>query len=469
MNNRDWERSGQTAKRQLPPYLVELGERLRKTKPLKLMDGSEISTAEIFEANLEFPQKGYTHLADFPSDFTLANAFKHRYIQMDVVERTKKMREKGMPVVASFEVFPELIIGSGGTFISVMPCINEIMLAGNFAMQQEGHRFASFESCPGEPLIALWVRDGKFPVDLTVFATSIGGDLPCILNLLRRYPKLPLVYIDIPYNGKGKSWALEYLIEQLRAFVQKLGEIRGAEVTDEELRNGIRMMNQMRQSYREYVDIVASAETPPIAGLENMIVTMCAWESGDPVAIKCATDQLNEELRERVKKGIIPPTLKEKPLKIYMCEKMPAPPVYSFVESLGGILLGPEVADSLYLCGDVDEEGDPYEAVAKWYLEEWSWSPGVNLEERTEWTIKTAKQYNPDGVIFTGVWGCQLDPQYGRYMADKIEEKLGIPTMLTVLEDIPMEVGVDGRFKIKGDLRTRIEGFVEMLKARRGE
>jgi len=454
--------------KKLPPFLAELGERLQKTGPLKLMDGSEISPVEIFQANLEFPMKGYTHIPDFPSDYTLANAFKHRYIQMGVVERARKMKEKGMPVVASFEVFPELIVGSGGTFISVMPCINEINLAGNFAVQQEGHRFASFESCPGEPLIALWIRDGKFPVDLTVFATSMGGDLPCILNLLRSSPQIPLVYIDIPYNGKGKSWALEYLIDQLRAFVQKLGQIRGAEVTDEEIRNGIRMMNRMRKSYREYVDIVTSAETPPIAGLENMIVTMCAWESGDPIAIKCANDQLNEELRERVRNGVVPPTMQERPLRIYMCEKMPAPPVYSFVESLGGILLGPEVADCFYLCNDVDEEGDPYEAVAKWYLEEWPWSPGINLEERTEWVIKTLNKYKPDGVIFTGVWGCQLDPPYGRYMADKIKERLDIPSLLTVLEDIPVEVGVDGKFKMKGDLRTRIEGFMEMLKTRKG-
>jgi benzoyl-CoA reductase/2-hydroxyglutaryl-CoA dehydratase subunit BcrC/BadD/HgdB len=455
--------------RELPPYLDEIRERLQKTGPLKFMDGSEVYPEEIFETHLK-SLKGYTHYGDPSFDYTLANAFKHRYLQMTIEKRAKKMREKGMPVLFSFWAFPDLIIGSGGTLIGPVPCGSEISLADNLALKEEGHRFTSFESCPMEPAIALYIRDGKLPVDLTVYMTGMA-DVPCILNLLRRYPDIPLFCVCIPYSGKGKPWALEYLADQLHTFVQKIGEIRGSRVTDEELRNGIRMMNQMRRSFREYIDIFNSAETPPIAGLEyNLVKSVGSVEPGDPVAIRCANEQLNEELRERVRKGIIPPTMRERPLRIYVCGLIiVSPPAHSFVESLGGIFVGPECFDADFLSGDVDEKGDPYEAVARWWLEQRSWSsPCRDLEERTEWLIKTLRRYNPDGVICAAIWGCQMEPPYARYLADKIEEKLGIPTMLIDQDDIPdVEVGEDGRFRMKGDTRTRIEGFMEILHARR--
>ncbi|MDY6857313.1 MAG: 2-hydroxyacyl-CoA dehydratase family protein [Thermodesulfobacteriota bacterium] len=457
-----------TISMQMPPEAMNLMKNLPKTGDISLMDGSKVSPLEALQTCFTLFQH-YTHVSDVPTDFTLANAWKHRYLQMGALDRAKNMKKKGIPLLSSFTVFPELIFGCGATYVSVMPCINEINLAGNFNLQQEGHRFASFESCPGEPIIALWIKDGTIPADLVLYGTSFGGDLPCIEHLLRQWPEIPLHYIDVPYNGKGRPWALDYVAEQLHGLVGKMGQISGRVISNEDLRKGIKMMNDVRRVYRDYADIVTSAKTPPIAGLENIIVTMSIWEAGDPIALKCATEQLNEELKERVAKGIAGQGVADDPIRIYMCEKMPAPPAYSFVESLGGILLGPEVADCFYLgVNDVAETGDPYEAIAKWYLEEWPWSPGVPLEERMRWVIDSVKKYNPDGIIFTGVWGCQLDPPFGRYMADTIKKELGIPSLLTILEDIPIEVGVDGKFRMKGDLRTRIEGFIEMLKARRG-
>ncbi|HCX90228.1 MAG: hypothetical protein COW04_05435 [Deltaproteobacteria bacterium CG12_big_fil_rev_8_21_14_0_65_43_10] len=453
---------------ELPPELLELMEALIKTDDITLMDGTKVSPEKALQESLASLGTHYTHLSDWPADFKLVNVWKHRYLMLTVLERARKLKEKGMPVVASFMVFPELIFGCGASFVSVMPCIMEMLLAGNFSLQQEGHRFASFESCPGEPMIALWVKDGTIPADLVIYGTSFGGDVPCINNLLRQWPEIPLHYVDVPYNGKGKPWALDYVAEQLHKLAERLGRTAGKQPSNEDIRKGIRMMNDIRRTYREYVDIVSSAKTPPIAGMENFLVTMSIWESGDPVALKCVNEQVIKEIRERVEKGIPGAGVVENPIKIYMCEKMPAPPAFSFVEKLGGILLGPEVADSFYLgVEDVDEKGDPYEAIAQWYLEKWPWSPGVPLEDRTRWIIDSVKKYNPDGVLFTGVWGCQLDPQFGRYVADSIKKELGIPCLLTTMEDIPVEVGLDGKFNIKGDLRTRIEGFMEMLDARR--
>ncbi|MBC7346399.1 MAG: 2-hydroxyacyl-CoA dehydratase [Clostridia bacterium] len=107
--------------------------------------------------------------------------------------------------------------------------------------------------------------------------------------------------------------------------------------------------------------------------------------------------------------------------------------------------------------------------MAEWSLERSPWSSALPLEERTNWALKMVEKYRPEGVLFTGVWGCQFDPQYARYIGDAIKKEFGIPYMMNILEDVPVEIGKDGRYQMKGNTRTRLEGFIEMLRARRRE
>jgi len=94
------------------------------------------------------------------------------------------------------------------------------------------------------------------------------------------------------------------------------------------------------------------------------------------------------------------------------------------------------------------------------------WSPTVSIQKRADWFLERVKQVKAHGVIFTGVWGCQWDPAYRKYLADRVEEELGIPSLFLEFEDIPYEFQENGRYKIKEQVRTRIEAFIELIKHR---
>lgn len=455
--------------------LEELKEKFLASGDLELMDGSRVTPEEMWEVVcLPFTGK-YKHLMDFRSDLGLVNAFKLRYLQLSCLERLRKAHDKGIPVVFTFGGgmgFPggELVYGCGAVTYGLTNYFNEVWWNENWALQEEAHRWSSFESCPGEPPVALMARDGFIPTDLIISGTGIFGDLPCANQLIRRWP-IPLHFVDIPYNGKGKEWAIEYLAEQYQATVERISEISGKKVTIEDLNKGIKMMNDLYAAYREYVDIVTSAETPPVASLENLIVTSCVFDyCSDPVALRNAIKAVNEELKERVRNGVPGAGVAHNPVRIYMCEKFPSPPALNFADDLGAVMLGPEVSDSYYMCDPIPSDtGDPCRAMAEWSLERSPWSSALPLEERTSWVLKMVEKYRPEGVLFTAVWGCQFDPQYARYIGDAIKKEFGIPYMMNILEDVPVEIGKDGRYQMKGSTRTRLEGFIEMLKARRRE
>jgi len=460
-------------KMELPPPIAALREKFLKTEDLVLMDGTHVTPEEMWDvASLPFRGK-YKHVTDFRSDLQLVNILRHKYLQFSCMERIKKMHDRGVPVVFTFGggmgfTAGEIVYGCGGITYGLTNYFNEVWWDEKWDFQEEAHRWSSFESCPGEPPVALMARDGMIPTDLIISGTGVFGDLPCANQLIRKWP-IPLHFVDIPFNGRGKEWALEYLTDQLKATVDKISQLSGKKVTDEDLNRGIKMMDELYDTYREYVDIVTSAEIPPIASLENLIVTSCIFDfCSDPVALANANRTLNKELKQRVRDGFKTPGLLEDPIRIYMCEKMPPPPALNLIDDLGGILMGPEVTDSYYLSEPISADtSNPCRALAEWSLNKSPWSNALPLEERTEWVFKMIEKYRPEAVIFTAVWGCQLDPQFSRYMAEEIEKNFGIPSMMTVLEDVPVEIGDDGKYYLKGNQRTRLEGFIEMLKVRR--
>ncbi len=457
----------------LPKPLEELKERFLETEELRLIDGSLITPEEMWEyACLPFTGK-YRHAIDFRFDLGLLSFFRHRYLYMSALDRIKRMHEKGTSVIFTFGGglgFPggELVYGCHAITYGLTQFFNEVWWDEKWEIHEEAHRWTSFESCPGEPPVALMARDGLVPTDMIISGTGVFGDLPCANHLIRRW-NIPLHFVDIPFNGKGKEWALEYLAEQFSETVDKISKVTGKRVSTEDLNKGIRMINELYETYREYVDIITCAEVPPIASLENVWVTGCVFDYiSDPVALAQANRALNSELRERVKKGANAPGVVENPIRIYMCEKMPSPPGLNLVDDLGGILLGPEVCDSYYLVEPIPADtDDPCRAMAEWCLQNSPWSHTQPLEDRTDWVLQTIRKYRPEGIIFSPVWGCQLDPQYHRYIADAIEREFGIPWTVIIQEDVPVEIGSDGKYHLKGNTRTRIEGFMEMLKARR--
>ena len=102
---------------------------------------------------------------------------------------------------------------------------------------------------------------------------------------------------------------------------------------------------------------------------------------------------------------------------------------------------------------------DPYEAMAQRVV----YSPfNGPVSRRIERAIQVARQVKADGAIWFCHWGCK-HTLGGAQLGKEAMERAGIPTL--VLDGD----GCDRSHGGEGQLATRLEAFVEMLKAEQGE
>lgn len=456
---------------QLPPAWEALKEKFMQTEDLVLMDGTQVTPEEMWDyACLPFTGK-FGDLIDHRADLELLSVIRHKYLIFSCKDRTVKMREKSVPSVLFGDLIlrlpaREITYGCRGTTTAITIFLSEISWNRTWSHIKKVAEWCSFEACPAEPTIALMGEDGVIPADLIMWAC---GELSCTSQMIRKWP-IPLHFFDVPFNGKGKEWAVDYLTDQIRAVVDKLSRISGREVTTEDLNNGIRMMQDFHDSYREYFELVATADIPPIASTEDLLVKICVFDCcGDPVALASANRSLVKELRERVRKGVSAPGISKNPVRIYLCQR--GLPVHGveYLESLGATVMGSETLDVCSMFDDPIETDtdDPCRSLAEWTLNKQPWSMGRPLEDRAKWLLGVLEKCRPEGVIFTSAWGCQLDTQINRYMAEEIRKKFDIPLIMLDKEFASVEVNEDDKLCLTASLRTRLEGFMELLKARR--
>ena len=365
-----------------------------KSEGLPLLNGDFASPKKMLK-DLIFYLKKYHHVLDFRNDYDLISVFKHRWLQFSTLDRLKELRKSGIPVVICGQVFQELIYGCGASTIgSLTPYFLECHLAGKYSYQRKGHEFCSFESCPGEPVIPILVLEKVIEADLFLNAShTYMGDVPCLHNLLRGYD-IPIHVVDFPVGPHKKPWAFRYLVEQLKVAVKKMEQVFNKKITEEDLHRGIKMINAVRKAYIEYDNLILSSPIPPISSFENSIVQSCIVDmQGDPVALVQAMKETNRELKKRIKKGIKPPGVKENPIRIYAAEKTGYDlTTLNLINDLGAIFIGPEVCETMYLSGLVDEHKDPYEAIAEYYMYKYPWSPTISIQQRAEWLLNRVKQ-----------------------------------------------------------------------------
>jgi benzoyl-CoA reductase/2-hydroxyglutaryl-CoA dehydratase subunit BcrC/BadD/HgdB len=455
----------------LPPAWKALKDRFLQSEDLVLGDENHVSPEEMWEyACLPF-QGIYRHALDHRIDTELLSILRHKYLAFSCEKRVKNMQKTGRPIIFAGDMiagFPsmELIHGCHGAMCSATIAINEIIWNGTRDTMEEAAQWCSFEACPGEPAMLLMARDGKIPTDMII---NLMGEGCCATQMFRKWP-IPLKFIDVPFNGKGKKWALEYLTGQIKATVDWIFELSGKKATIEDLNNGIRVMNDAMETCRELVELTTSAEVPPIAGAESLFAGNCMYDCcGDPKALIHANRSLIKELEQRVGDNYRPAGIAKDPIRIYMCSTMITNQEIALLEDLGGVVMGPNSFDSRVLFHQPmrSNTNDPCKEMADWSLNHSPWSVALSLEERTRWIFKVIEKYRPEGVIFSAVWGCPIGPQFSRYMADQIKERLNIPWISLEHDFNSMQIDNNGKFALSASQRTRLEGFMEMLRVRR--
>jgi bzd-type benzoyl-CoA reductase N subunit len=265
------------------------------------------------------------------------------------------------------------------------------------------------------------------------------------------------IYIPIPFffiftvPKRYDHGALKMYHAQVERFKEKFEEFMGVTLTDESLRNAIRVYNRNRELFHELFDLRRS-DNPPITGSEVLEVINAGFRMPKDHHNKLLERLLHE--CSSVNRG-----LGEKHKFRLMINGSPLnnPEFIKTIEDLGGLVVIDELCTGArYFWDQVDTSLPPLEALSRRYLTHFPCARMYPSEERFKRVINLAKDYRVQGVITQMIRYCTPYTRDQVLLKENLEEE-NIPVL-----SLDVEYGQGG----VGAVRTRVQAFFEMLEGR---
>ena len=268
-----------------------------------------------------------------------------------------------------------------------------------------------------------------------------------------RRMKTPFVKI-LSLPRKDEPPQVEWFRDEIAILRQQMQEHFRVKITDDSLREAIVLHNTSRRRQRDLYEL-RKKHDPPITGAEMLEVTVAG--TALPPALY---NQLVGELVEHAAK--IKGHSGYRARLMIAGGELDSPEYVKVIEGQGGLV----VADSLcfgsrMIWKDVDQTtSDPLKALAHYYVAD---RPScarmyTRYGERVEYIKNMIKDFKVDGVIFVRLTFCELWG-FEQYSLENDFKHLNIP--LLCMDREYSQIGV-------GQLRTRVQAFLETLEAKHG-
>jgi len=248
---------------------------------------------------------------------------------------------------------------------------------------------------------------------------------------------------------KAEPAQVDWFKGELADLRSDLQEHFGVEITDDKLRDAIKLHNESRQLLREIYEL-RKADSPPITGAEMLAVTVASTAM--------PAERYNELLRELLKDLAQAPGNSEYRARLVILGgELDDPEYLKVIEEQGGLV----VADALcfgsrILWKDVPESiDDPLTALAQYYVADRPSCARVfsEYETRAEYVRDMIRDFKADGAIFERMMFCETWG-FEQFSLTNDAKEWGIPLLCMDREYILSGVG---------QLRTRIQAFLETM------
>lgn len=397
---------------------------------------------------------------------------KFHYMIMSYPDRFLEAQKKGVPVVfiqggqglepyhaaRTIALRPMSVMLWGGSVSAGEGISLRERALSDMNISEQGRREVSPEAC--HMLNAhQWIKNGTIPASLVApYLCTRCSDMMYISESHRSSKrKTPVLLVDFPVNSRpGQEWPVKYLASNLRRLTQKLTEVGGREVRDEDLRESIRLMNRGRKGVRDYVETWLKAERMPSYSNDFAWVMRIIVEYfGEPEAGVQIVEQAVAEQRERVEKGIKGIEIVDNPVRLFICGSCITMQGEN-IDKVGGVVVG---YDDYWnrATVHVPEEGGPFENLSRAML---SWPYERPTIERARWVAEQVVKARAEGLIFAYHWGCQLQSAVSRMVSEVVKKETGIPVLYLELDQLGKQETVE-------QSENRIESFIEMLTVRK--
>jgi benzoyl-CoA reductase/2-hydroxyglutaryl-CoA dehydratase subunit BcrC/BadD/HgdB len=270
-----------------------------------------------------------------------------------------------------------------------------------------------------------------------------------LLNVNAGKPDYFTFAIDTP-RKISENW-IGMLAKNYRKATQRLTDHYGIDTGDNALGKAIREHNEFNSLLRKLSDL-RKADEPKITGTEFHIIM---------VASKIAPhDMLLEPLKKVIAEVEKRPGIKGYRARLMVLGSIFDNPGFTeLIEEQGALVVADRYCfGSLPGLEPIKENGDPYENLARHYLETCACPRMMEkLEERDQSVMQWAEEFKADGIVFETMKFCDL---WGYEALNEIPK---LRQSALPMVRIEREYALSG----EGQLRTRFQAFIEVIENKR--
>lgn len=274
---------------------------------------------------------------------------------------------------------------------------------------------------------------------------------PLTQNFRTAVPEIPMIFLAHPQN-RQPEYGVEYCRSQYQSIKAELEKIAGTTISDDRIRESIRIYNRSREARRRFIKL--SGQHPEvITPIQRSAVLKSAY-----FVTKEEHTNLLDELN-----GL----LHGLPAGDWNGIRIVTSGILADSKDLLQILADYQLAvvaddvaqESRSFRVDAAESGDPVTALARQFGmqndDPLLYDP--KIDTRPDHVVRLVKQSGADGVVILMMQFC--DPEEMEYPSlKKALDKAGIPSVL---------IGCDQQMRDFARARTQIQAFFDMLKCRK--
>lgn len=371
-------------------------------------------------------------------------------IYQDRGKRAKELKAQGKRVIGYFCCYPPL------EFLTALDLVPYRILGDVNEPVTRAENYMEVVTC-GFIRSCFDIADkGRYNfLDGIVSCRSCQG-IEVSYNAWRYYFNPPYYYIiDIPH--KMSPWGLAFTKKEYQVFKKDIEKHAGREISDQQLREAIKLHNENRALVRELYGL--RKEAPPLLSGSEVMQVMVATMS---IPVEESTQLLREvidEMKERKER------LGRKAARLLVWGGIiDGTPLIELIEQCGAyVVMDDTCVGSRFYWSDVELTEDPLDGITQRYLDKivcprtFRDSPGTHkedLDNRFKYLKDYAADFKVNGVILEQVRYCDT---HGWEIPDVMGylREAGLPVLL--IEHDYSAVALE-------PLRTRVQAFLEMIK-----
>lgn len=360
-------------------------------------------------------------------------------------------KEQGRKIIGSYCVFvpEEIVLAANATLVGLcsgadfaVEEVEKYLPRNTCALIKSAFGFKLGQVCP--------YLEGA---DMVVGENTCDGKKKAYETLGTMIDNLYVMDLPQMKSDKGR----EILRSEYDRFKTAVENLTGVAITCDSLKNAIQTVNAKRSAlHRLYA--LRKADPAPISGLDALLANQVSFYD-NPARFTESLHKICDELETRIeeKKGVV----REKTPRILLSGCPMAVPNWKLpwiVETSGAVIVGEESCVGERGTRNLtDDSGDTVDALMDAVTDRYFqvdcaiFTPNA---DRLDHIMEMAETYHADGVIHYGLQFCQPYLMESIPVEKALEEK-----------EIPcLRIETDYGMEDAGQLKTRVEAFIELLK-----